>query len=193
MFLFFDVETTGMPKNWKAPVNDTFNWPRAVQIAWLFYDKDRNLLDDKDYIIQPEGYEIPYAAERIHGISTETAKEQGMELLSVLQAFKILIDKTDYIIAHNLAFDEKIIGAEFYRKNVEHRLFNTERYCTMREGTYFCKIPGKYGKYKWPSLSELHQKVFGKDFDNKHNARADVEACANCFFKLVDAEEIDLF
>ena len=27
MYLFFDVETTGKPKNWKAPVSDTFNWP----------------------------------------------------------------------------------------------------------------------------------------------------------------------
>ena len=193
MFLFFDVETTGVPRNWKAPVSDTFNWPRAVQIAWLFYDKDRRLIEEKDYTIQPEGFEIPYDAEQVHGISTEIAKEKGVDLLPVLQEFKTLIDKTDYIIAHNLTFDEKVIGAEFYRKKIEHRLFHTERYCTMRESTYFCKIPGKYGKYKWPSLSELHKKVFGKDFDNRHNARADTEACANCFFKLVDAEEIDLF
>jgi hypothetical protein len=28
MYLFFDTETTGLPKNWKAPVTDLNNWPR---------------------------------------------------------------------------------------------------------------------------------------------------------------------
>ena len=193
MYLFFDVETTGKPRNWKAPVSNTFNWPRAVQIAWLFYDKDRNLVEAKNYIIQPEGYEIPDEVVRIHGISTEIAKEKGVELLSVLEEFKKLIDKADYLIAHNISFDEKIIGAEFYRKKMEHRLFSSERYCTMREGTYFCKLPGRYGKYKWPTLSELHNKAFGKDFTDKHNARADTQACADCFFKMLDLEVIDIF
>ena len=192
MYLFFDVETTGKPRNWKAPVSDTFNWPRMVQIAWLYYDENRKLLDAQDHIIQPEGFEIPYEAERIHGISTQKAKTEGVVLQVVLEKFKKLIDKTDYIIAHNIAFDEKILGAEFYRKNMEHRLFLSERYCTMKEATHFCKLPGKYG-YKWPSLSELHQKVFGKDFDGQHNAKADTQACADCFFKLIDLEAIDLF
>jgi hypothetical protein len=37
MYLFFDTETTGLPKNYKAPVTDLNNWPRLVQLAWLFY------------------------------------------------------------------------------------------------------------------------------------------------------------
>jgi len=35
MYLFFDTETTGLPKNWKAPIEDLNNWPRLVQLAWL--------------------------------------------------------------------------------------------------------------------------------------------------------------
>jgi len=30
MYLFFDTETTGLPRNWKAPVTDLDNWPRMV-------------------------------------------------------------------------------------------------------------------------------------------------------------------
>jgi uncharacterized protein YprB with RNaseH-like and TPR domain len=37
MYLFFDTETTGLPKNWKAPVTDLNNWPRLVQFAFLKY------------------------------------------------------------------------------------------------------------------------------------------------------------
>ena len=191
MYLFFDTETTGRPRNWKAAVTDTKNWPRMVQIAWLYYDKNRNLIDAQDHIIQPENYTIPSDTARIHGITTATAKEKGIALTHVLTTFKKLIDKADYLIAHNISFDEKIIGAEYYRKKIDHRLFLSERICTMKAGTIFCELPGKYG-YKWPSLSELHQKAFGKDFTEQHNARADTKACADCFFKMLDMGYIDL-
>jgi len=35
MYLFFDTETTGLPKKWKAPITDLDNWPRLVQLAYL--------------------------------------------------------------------------------------------------------------------------------------------------------------
>ena len=46
-----------------------------------------------------------------------------------------------------------------------------------------CRIPGQYG-YKWPSLSELHQTLFGTGFEEAHDAGADVAACADCFLEL---------
>ncbi len=48
----------------------------------------------------------------------------------------------------------------------------------------FCKIPGRFGNYKWPTLSELHIKLFGKDFENAHDALADITATADCFWEL---------
>lgn len=192
MYLFFDTETTGKPSNWHAPVTDTANWPRMVQIAWLYYDEQHQLIEAQDHIIQPEGYTIPEDVTKIHGITTAIAKEKGVDLTSVLTTFKKLIDQAEYIIAHNISFDEKIIGAEFHRKEMAHRLFLSDRICTMKSSMDFCKLPGKYGRYKWPSLSELHQKSFGKDFTEQHNARADTQACADCFFKLLDLGAIDL-
>ena len=53
----------------------------------------------------------------------------------------------------------------------------------MKMSTNYCKIPGSYG-YKWPSLSELHYKLFGSHFQEAHNADIDVEVCAKCFFEL---------
>lgn len=190
MYLFFDVETTGLPRNWKRPVSDTFNWPRMVQLAWLVYDEQEQLTESHNYIIKPEGYEIPYESERVHGISTERAQAEGGDLKTILTQFSAAIRDAEYIVAHNINFDEKVVGAEFIRKSVNHQLFSSERYCTMQEGTFFCKIPGKYGRYKWPSLMELHNKIFGKGFDNAHDALADTKACAACFFKLVELEDI---
>jgi len=59
MYLIFDTETTGLPKNWKAPVTDLNNWPRLVQIAWVFTDKTGNVLNKSNYIIKPDGFTIP--------------------------------------------------------------------------------------------------------------------------------------
>lgn len=193
MYLFFDVETLGLPKKWNRPASDTFNWPRMVRIAWILCDKDRVEVERANHIIKPEGFEIPYESERIHKITTERAREEGVELKPVLQTFAKTADKAEYVVAHNLNLDENVVGAELYRKSIEHRLFSAERYCTMREGTYFCRLPGRGGKFKWPTLQELHFKLFGEKFKNGHDPLVDAEICAKCFFKLVDMEEIDLF
>ncbi|MBC7525895.1 MAG: 3'-5' exonuclease, partial [Flavobacterium sp.] len=49
--------------------------------------------------------------------------------------------------------------------------------------TNFCAIPGPYG-YKWPKLSELHYKLFQTGFEEAHNAAADIQATAKCFWEL---------
>ncbi|MCP4370203.1 MAG: 3'-5' exonuclease, partial [Deltaproteobacteria bacterium] len=87
MYLFFDTETTGLPRDYNAPVDRVENWPRMVQIAWLLYNDDGEKLDSKDFIIKPEGYTIPKNAVGIHNISTERAMKDGEDLSSVLLQF----------------------------------------------------------------------------------------------------------
>ena len=77
MYLFFDTETTGLPRNWKAPVTDLNNWPRMVQIAWILCDDKGNRVESADYIIKPENFVIPQDASRVHGITTEKAINEG--------------------------------------------------------------------------------------------------------------------
>ncbi len=186
MYLFFDTETTGLPNNYNAPIEDLNNWPRLVQLAWVIYDENAEQKIGANYIIQPEGFIIPEQASRVHGITTERANEEGRPLIKVLEEFAGVVGDSKLLIAHNMDFDEKIIGAEFLRKNISHDLFNTPRFCTMRESTDFCQLPGNFGDYKWPRLSELHTKLFGENFENAHDALTDVNACARCFFELID-------
>ncbi len=80
MYIIFDTETTGLPRDWNAPITDTDNWPRVIQIAWQLHDDMGNLVEHQDFLIKPEGFDIPYDAEQIHGISTELAMEQGEPL-----------------------------------------------------------------------------------------------------------------
>ncbi len=191
MFLIFDTETTGLPKNFKAPVSDSENWPRLVQLAWQLHDQKGELIEVKNFIVKPEGFSIPYNAEKIHGISTQTALSKGVELSFVLQEFEKALKKTSFLVGHNVTFDINICGAEFYRTSQTNKLEGYSLLDTMPLSVDYCKLPGgRRGGYKWPNLTELHQSLFSQSFDLAHNASADVEATARCFLELIRLEVI---
>lgn len=183
-YLFFDTETTGLPHDYEAPAFDTLNWPRMVQLSWILTDNKGNALSTHDYIIRPDGYEIPEKSASIHGISTEKAMSEGLPLDSVLAVFVATLDSAEYIVGHNISFDIHVVDAEFFRRGVDVQLSSKKSYCTMLAGTDYCKLPGRYGHYKWPKLQELHKILFGVEFDGAHNSAADVEATCKCFWEM---------
>ncbi|MDD2904376.1 MAG: 3'-5' exonuclease [Syntrophales bacterium] len=183
MYLFFDTETTGIPKNYQAPLSNLSNWPRLVQLAWILTDKTGAEHKSSEYIIKPHKFSIPHDAARIHGITTDIARQVGLNLKQVLDEIIIDISKAVVLIAHNMQFDERIVGAEFLRLGYQNYFENKNKKCTMQSSTNLCRIPGPYG-YKWPKLQELHQKLFKKQYDNAHRALDDVRACAKCYFEL---------
>ncbi|MDA9808642.1 DNA polymerase III subunit alpha, partial [Flavobacteriales bacterium] len=186
MYLIFDTETTGLPQNWKAPLTDFNNWPRCVQLAWQVHDVEGKLVEVKNYIIKPEGYDIPFNAEKIHGISTGRANKQGMPLAEVLAEFVKDLEKCKFVVGHNVSFDNSIVGCELLRKEMPNLLADFPALDTKDDATNYCAIPvGRGGKFKWPSLTELHTKLFGEAFAEAHNASADVEATARCFLELI--------
>jgi DNA polymerase-3 subunit alpha len=191
MYLIFDTETTGLPKRWNAPITDTDNWPRCIQIAWQLHDEMGNLVEHQDYLVRPDGFNIPYDAEQIHGISTELAQEKGIPLSEVLEKFNIAMSKTKFIVGQNVGFDLNIMGAEFHRLQVENPLQELPVLDTCTEHTaLLCQIPGgRGGKFKLPTLTELHKYLFGEPFGEAHNATADVEATTRCFLELVRRKE----
>jgi len=187
MYLIFDTETTGLPGNYNAPITDTANWPRCIQIAWQLHDEYGRLIENQDYLIRPDGFNIPYDAERIHGISTELAQEQGVGLEEVLAKFNIALAKAEFVVGQNVGFDINIMGSEFYRFGVENKLAEIPVLDTCTEITAeLLKLPGgRGGRFKLPTLTELHQYLFGEPFNEAHNATADVEATTRCFLQLL--------
>jgi DNA polymerase-3 subunit epsilon len=183
-YLVFDTETNGLPRDWKAPITDTDNWPRLVQLAWAIYDQHGQLLERQSHIIRPDGFLIPEDAALIHGISHARALREGVRLAEVLDAFVLRLHEAELLVAHNIAFDAKIIGAELYRASRPQRLDHKRQLCTMQASTDYCRLPGRYGSFKWPTLTELHTTLFDQSFDGAHDALVDVEACARCFFEL---------
>lgn len=181
-FVFFDTETTGVPRNYKAPASDLNNWPRIVQISWIV-SNGKDILDKQDHIIRPEGFVIPTESSRIHGITQSIAMEKGEDLNIVLRKYSEDVNTAKNVVGHNVDFDIKVSQAECIRMGLPNPFNGKAILDTMKSTIDFCAIPGYYG-YKWPKLDELYVKLFGKHFDNAHNSMADIQATFDCYWRL---------
>ena len=182
MYLVFDCETTGLYEKGQPP-------PRLVQLAWQLHDRKGNLLQSDAYIVQPEGFDIPFAAEKMHGISTERAQKEGRPLLEVLQHFDAPLERATCLVGHNLEYDLRILEDEYKVLKKHSRLRELPVRDTMQESCEYVALPGGKNKgYKYPKLTELYEKIFGHVFSSTHNAAYDVAATAACFFSLLQRD-----
>lgn len=195
MYLIFDTETTGIPHNKTAPITDLDNWPRLVQLAWQLHDKNGKLINRNNLIVKPEGFDIPYKAEQIHGVSTKRAMEEGHDLMDVLALLIQDLSRTSVLVGHNIEFDINIIGAEFIRKSLApEQMINLTKVDTGIASTEFCGLTGGIGgRLKMPRLVELHEKLFGRNFGDAHDAAYDVAATARCYFGLLTRSVVSPF
>lgn len=188
MFLIYDTETTGFPSRYGAPHTDLEAWStaRLVQIAWQLHDIDGSLISAQNILVRPEGFEIPYASEQIHGISTERALAEGVSIQEALGVFEEDLKRTKFLIAHNIEFDLGVVGSEVVRAERSTSLWDIKTIDTKLVSTEYCALPGgRGGKFKWPTLTELHTKLFGEAFQDAHDAAYDVHATTKCFFALI--------
>jgi DNA polymerase-3 subunit epsilon len=176
MYLFFDTETTGVPAG-----ADNIH---MVQLAWILADDNQEIRAQGDFIIRPEGFTIPDEVAKIHGISQARANTEGRALDMVLCMFTAACYLPIRIVGHNVDFDLKVVRKEYQRLGWEDPTFGHETLCTMRAGTDLCMIEKKGGGFKFPKLNELYRKLFNEDFEDAHNAKADIAATARCFWEL---------
>lgn len=184
--LFYDTETSGLPKNYKASQTDTNNWPFICQLAWVVADENGNILLQKDRLISPMrdgelAYQISAEASKVNGHTVENLTEKGLQLEVVIAEIAQDILGADLIVCHNLGFDLPVLACEMIRAKVTAA--KKEKFCTMAASTDVCKIQGPYG-YKWPKLQELHAHLFGAQFDGAHDALADILATVRCYFAM---------
>jgi DNA polymerase-3 subunit epsilon len=191
--LIADTETNGLPKDKRAPMQKVNNWPRITELAWEVFDLDTLETHAKHcFLIKPDGWTIPKGKFFLdNGFSTEKSMAEGVDLFPVLDMFTLHLKHSDLIVAHNLDFDYPVIGAEMIRARLTTGR-SIPQFCTMKASTNIVKLPGNYGTYKWPNLSELHKFLFGKDFEGAHAAGWDVEACNVCFIELVRRKLVTL-
>jgi len=185
-YLFFDCETTGLPRSRNLSVHDVDGWPRLVQLGWAIYDSSRVVRESHSFIVRPSGFSIPVEASRIHGIAHAEAVNAGDDVEQVLARFTAATQRGRItLVAHNLEYDRGVVGAELVRLRLLGAFLTLPTVCTMKTTTDLCRIPKQHGSgYKWPTLQELHKHLFGKEYRDAHDAEADLAACARCFFEL---------
>lgn len=183
--LYYDTETTDFPAKAGTPLEDC---PHIVQIAAILVDDEEGEFASFSTIIKPEGWEVGEGAAAVHGITTEKALRLGIPVKVAMALFSNFCALAEQAIAHNDDFDLKFVSYEIDRLNVVNRILDMDRFCTMKATTDICKLPGKFGKYKWPKLIEAHEHFFGEGFDGAHDALADVRACARVHRHLLNLE-----
>ena len=197
--LVFDTETTGLPKSRTKSGKLWIDYPNIIQLSWVLYDTVINkMVSFGDDIIQlGNGKTIPEDSIRIHKITNENMRENGINIKEGLINFNIAIECCDSIIAHNLEFDKNMIISEMLRNDIipVFDIYKKPEYCTMQNNIDFCKIErkSKYGKtyFKYPKLEELHSILFqGQSPKDLHNALNDVIICLRCY--LYQNENIDI-
>jgi DNA polymerase III epsilon subunit-like protein len=189
VYLFLDTETTGLPKFRDAKPEDLNSMPRIVQISWTLLDSNFKGVNTETCYLKQDA-PIPKEAIKIHGIDDKMIEEKGEDQKSVFEKLLSDINKTKYIIAHNVEFDIPIIESEFIRYGLKSPFKDKKKLCTMKEGASFCKIPNYSGRgYKYPKLEELLEHCYFPGWSNikileAHNAKTDVAITAKCFIKL---------
>lgn len=190
-YLFFDTETTGLPRLRNAPPEDFANWPYIVEIAWLLIDEEGLQVAGGHYIVK-QNVSIPKEATAVHHITTQDMLLKGVSPIDVYSEFIESVDDTEYIIAHNLEFDVPIIECELLRNGFNKMLFSKKQFCTMIGGRDFCTVYDRSGRIKNPKLSELFGDLYFDNpylkFEGTHNALADTNMLYRCFMKMIELE-----
>lgn len=200
--LVFDTETTGLPKSKNISQESLHLWPHIVQFSYVIYDTEVNdIVETSDSIVKiNDDVFIPEEVIKIHGITNEISKNNGINIIFVLHNFFGHLKTVDLLVGHNLSFDINMVKVELNRLIVEngtsiiHRwnldlLTNFENiYCTMKESIELCNIQlvNRFGKpyFKFPKLLELHTKLFETTPYNLHNSFNDILVTLRCFMKL---------
>lgn len=197
MELFFDVETTGLPKRGSSCFDlDAYSKARIVSMAWILRSKHEivsqrySIIQQEDSLAGPHISE-PLGASYIHGINRCMTREFGKALSPVLKDFVSDVESSDIVIAHNLDFDIGVVASELYRLELDpSTLLNHKSHCTMKSNTGLVKKNFPNSKslttYKWPRLSELYEFCFHEPMKGAHNALADVENTAKCYYFVRD-------
>lgn len=179
--LFVDTETTGLPQRWNQPYSAERNWPYIAQLAWGVYTPEGELVKAENHYLRVPAGRMQASAVAIHGLTPEFLQEHGQDPRDVLERLRQdLLTYQPLVVGHYLQLDFHVIGAGFYRVGVENPLAALPTLCTMQL-THI--TPPRHGR-RYLRLGELHEQLFHAPMELQHEAWADAQATANCYFEM---------
>ncbi|MEO6521261.1 MAG: 3'-5' exonuclease [Mucilaginibacter sp.] len=181
--LFIDTETSGLPKDWTQPYSNNANWPYAVQVSWIVFNRDGVELKREDHYIRDRDFEINPEAYKIHGITREFLDDKGERRAYVMGLLNADLEQyKPMVVGHYMELDYNITGVDFYRLGVlNNPMASLPQYCTMLGSRHYIRT----SQVEYLRLGQLYGTLFNKPLDNQHNAMVDAEATAECFFEML--------
>lgn len=178
--IIFDTETNGLENC------------SVLSISAIKIDVDLKLNSYKEigrfnrFYFRNEGEKINAEAVAVNGLTDEEIlrrrTESGMKYSKYFEKDRDFIDfckGIEHFVAHNISFDRKFIPFDL-----------KTQFCTKESNIDILKIPGKFGKYKWPRLNET-AKFYGIELDENrwHGSEYDTEICKKIFVAMLKNEE----
>ena len=181
--LFYDTETTGLP-NWQVPSGDE-SQPHLVQLAAVVCNAEtQEIIKTLNFIIKPNGWEIPVETSDIHGITTEMALADGVPEDEAFEQF-IAMRGDIPRVAHNRTFDQRMlrIAAKRYAQSddvTDKWAEKDDHECTMMMAKPIMKKAG----FTSAKLVDAYKFFTGKDLLNAHTAMGDTIGCMEIYFAI---------
>jgi DNA polymerase-3 subunit epsilon len=162
----------------------------VAQIAWLLYGPDGELVKTENHYVRPNDYDITPASMQIHGLTLAFLHEKGKPRREVMQRLhEDLVRYQPLVVGHFLVLDFHMMGVSFHRSGLTNPLVDLElpTFCTMRLTERFMQPV----RQQYLRLADLYQRQFGRPMLHQHDALADAEATAQCYFELQRTGDID--
>jgi len=191
--MVFDTETSGLVSKKQT---DLSKQPHIIQYAHAIIDTDGKYFDVEE--VKNKLFKIPIKIPKrsmdVHGITDERIKRKEAIFTEILGIRKKM-EEVDFIVGHNVTFDMNMVWLELSRVGGQEEFIESTRdklLDTMKVSKQLVQATDKNGRLKYPRLDELYVHFFGEDFENSHDALADVDATLECFKQLVNENLIDL-
>ena len=189
MKLFFDLETTGLPKqksydeNYPPEELDKYESARIVEIAIILV-KDGKIYKTYTSLVKPNNFTslIPKITE-ITGITDTDVLNEGKDFKDVLDEIKPLLKEATVINSYNINFDVNILQSEIFRVNdIEffEYMKTKKTECTMILAKKY------FNKRHYLKLEKVYETLFKEDPKQDHRAFGDTILCKEVYYKMKD-------
>lgn len=188
--LFIDTEASGLPKKWYLPYDVPGNWPYAVQVSWLIYNREGQKIKAQNHYVSNNDFDISPTALTIHGLTKDFLQQNGIDRRQLLALLSEDIEQYQpLVVGHFMELDYRVIGADYFREGMDNPLEKLSTFCIMKASQHLQQNP----QSKFLRLGNLYELLFNQPLLCQHNAMADATATADCYFELVKRNEIKTF
>jgi DNA polymerase III epsilon subunit-like protein len=155
-YLILDTETNG------------FKDPRLAAAALIFVSPELEIQSQFVTLVHPDGWTMGAEAQAVNGLSQEKLEAEGMDALGPLMAFEIALRLGYVVVAHNAAFDLRVLRGEARRRGLFASAMDYPFICTMVASRAMIGV----GK-----LETAYEKLMNEPMTGMHDAAADALAC----------------